>query len=389
MHNIKTIPLWLKLLGVALGWQLAMTLLGVFLDHRYSVNDPATITPLSHTTYWDGGWFLSIIIGNGYEINGAAPVFYPLFPLAVTIVQTASFHLLSITAAALVINTLALWAAIFALAQIVEYFADKKYRWLAIGLFLASPAAIFLHMFYAEALFCALAFWAYLFALRRQWIYMALCLSLLATVKIPALLVIGLCGLEFARAHEWSIRKILNRNLLSFAIVPLGFLSYGLYLQRLRGDFLGMFHGYNYTTDWAYHVFNPNFILPILRALKTSILLFLGRAENNDLALTHSLLPFTGLALLALASLYVIIFVRGRTLPLGIAGLTSIVFFCINSNTVSVHRYLLASLILYLVPVILVQRYKKLYIVALAAMLAGCLLQLILYVFFVSNRFAG
>ena len=38
--------------------------------------------------------------------------------------------------------------------------------------FRSAPAAFFLHSFYSEAVFCALGFWAYLFALRRQWLWM-------------------------------------------------------------------------------------------------------------------------------------------------------------------------------------------------------------------------
>ena len=390
MNNTKIMgSIWVRALAVAVGWQLLMTLIGFLLDQRYSP-DASHITALSHTTNWDGGWFLSIISGDGYRVNGAAPVFYPLFPVAVNTVLFLSFHLLSVTAASLIVNTLATWLAIVALVRITGLVTDKRYGWLAAALFLTSPAAIFLHFLYAEAIFCALAFWAYLFALRRRWVFMAICLSLLAIVKIPAILVILLCGLEFLRAHGWSLRKSTNKNTLSFAIVPIGFLGYGLYLQKIRGDFLGMLHGYHLTNDWAYHVFNPNFVVPIFEAGKTSVLLLLGRVSDDGLAFVNSLLPFAGLALLALTSLYAIMYVRGKMLPLGIAGLASIVFFSINSNVVSVHRYLLPCLILYLVPVVLVTKYKKYALpLVFAVMAAGCLIQAILYSFFVSARFAG
>ena len=382
--------LWVQALIVALGWQLVMTVLGIVLEHKFTNLDPVTLTPLSHMQHWDGGWFTSIIANNAYHTNAAAPVFYPLFPLTVTIIQTLSFHMLSITAAALIVNTLALWLAVVALAYICNHFGIAKHRWLVVALFLTSPVAIFLHFVYAEAIFCALAFWAYLFALRRQWLAMAVALSLLMIVKIPAILVIALCGLEFMRAHQWSPRQIINKNALLFAIVPLGFIGYGWYLQKIGGEFWGMLNGYHHTTEWSYHVFNPNFMLPIIRAFKTSVLLLFDKVGGYyGAALIGSVLPLAGLVLLGLASLYAIIYLRGKALPLGIAGLLSIVFLSINSNLISVHRYVLPCLILYVVPVVIIKRYKQLSWSLYAALFVGCLLQLVLFGFFVSGRFAG
>lgn len=382
--------LWTQALLVALGWQTVMTIVGILLEYNFTNLDPSSLTPLSHTLHWDGGWFFAIIAENAYNTDPAAPVFYPLFPLLVTIMQTLSLNLLSLTAAVLVINSLALWLAVAALVRIIEHFGAAKYKWLAVALFLTFPTAIFLHFVYAETVFCALAFWAYLFALRRQWLHMAALLSLLLIVKIPALLVIGLCGLEYMRAHDWSFKKMLNKSLLALGIVPLGFVAYGLYLQSIRGDFLAMLHGYELTTDWSYHVFNPNFLLPIIEATKTVVLAVLGRAADYPgFVFIGALLPLTGLVLVGAASLYALIAVKGRAIPLGIAGLVSIVFFSINSNLVSVHRYVLPSLVLYIVPILLIQQYPKLYRWSYAAITLCVGLQGILYWFFVSGRFAG
>jgi hypothetical protein len=386
MINIHITKPWKTYAVIAVAWQLLMTLLGIFLAH--TVSDHAVASPLNHMAQWDGGWFMSIISGNGYAVNGAAPVFYPLFPLAVDALQILSLHVLSVTGAALIVNTLALWVALVGLARIAETFVDAKYIWLVVALFLTSPAAIFMHFLYAEALFCALAFWAYAFALRRQWLPMVLLLSLLMIVKIPALLIVGLCGLEYLRAHDWSIKKAFNKQLFWFGLMPVGFICYGIYLQQIRGDFLAMFHGYHYNNDWTYQVFNPNIILPILRACKESILLLIGRVGDYSAALVNSFLPFVGLVLLSLASLYAL-YRRGKFLPLGIAGLASIVFFTINSNAVSVHRYLLACFILYLVPVLLAQTYKRYASLLLPVLYVGSVLQAVLFTLFLSGHFAG
>jgi hypothetical protein len=220
---------------------------------------------------------------------------------------------------------------------------------------------------------------------------MAVALALLTAIKIPAILVIGLCALEFMRANDWDIKKIFQPAVLYFALTPLGFITYGLYLKHLRGDFLAMFHGYHATHDWDYHIFNLDIAAPIFRALKETARLCLGITSQPELALVNSTLPVIGLGLLGLASLYGIFKAKGKLLPLGIAGLVSIVFFSINNNLVSVHRYLLPSIILYIVPIVLLEKLKRpklVWIIYIA--LAICLiLQLILFSFFVGSKFAG
>jgi hypothetical protein len=368
-----------------------MTVFGIVLERHFSVHSGSALTPLSHKMYWDGGWFLSVISGHAYETNAAAPVFYPLFPLTISTVQVLSGHLLNVSSAALVVNTVALWFALVALVGIARNFVRPGHTWLVVALFLLSPAAIFMHFLYAETLFCAFAFWAYLFALQKKWLSMAVTLALLTAIKIPAILIIGLCALEFMRANDWDIKKTLRAAVLYFALTPLGFIAYGLYLKHLRGDFLAMFHGYHATHDWDYHVFNPNIAAPIFRALKETARLFLGIASQPELALVNSALPAIGLGLLGLASLYGIFRAKGKLLPLGIAGLMSIVFFSINNNLVSVHRYLLPSVILYIVPIVLLEKIKQPRLIwAVYAILAICLvLQFILFSFFVGSKFAG
>jgi len=92
--------------------------------------------------------------------------------------------------------------------------------------------------------------------------------------------------------------------------------------------------------------------------------------------------------LLGLASLYAI-YRRGKFLPLGIAGLVSIIFFTINSNVISVHRYLLACFILYLVPVVLAEVYKRYSNLLFGALFVSSILQVVLFILFLSGHFAG
>lgn len=378
---------WGAALLVAVGWQLIMLIFGAAVDVAGGGAKGSDL--LAHMYKWDAGWYMSILHGS-YE-NPASPsaVFYPLFPLTVWLAQAITFHAVDILILGLIINTLSLWVAITALVKIADFFVAPKYRWLVVGLFLTAPAAFFLHMFYSEALFCAVVFWAYLFALRGRWALMGVMLAVSTAARLPAVLFAALCGLEFMRAHGWHIRAILNRNLLWFLLAPLGFVAYGLFLHAVRGDFLAMLHAYDLTMDWAYHVFNPNIAYTILKEVYAIFLTIVGERPFSSQTIVLSILPVAGLAVLFATSIYALFFVKGRTIPLGIFGLISIIFFTLHNNTVSIHRYLVPSLTIYLLTVVALSTYKKLRPIVYAAIYGGILIQAYLILLFVNDTFAG
>ncbi|XVV06250.1 hypothetical protein ACQPW3_13025 [Actinosynnema sp. CA-248983] len=90
------------------------------------------------------------------------------------------------------VNVLASWLAVVALSRIAWHFVTgKALRRLAPGLLLSAPSACFLHVMHSEALFCAIAFWAYLFAMRRRWVPMGLLLVPPTASRITAVLFVG------------------------------------------------------------------------------------------------------------------------------------------------------------------------------------------------------
>lgn len=371
---------------LAVGWQLIMTLFGVIGSITFGDSNP---TALEHTTRWDGGWYLSILGGSYADPTSPSPAFYPLFPFIVHLAQLITFQAVDVLILGLAINTASLWLALAALLKIAEFFAPPRYRWWAVALFLASPAAIFMHMFYSEALFCAVAFWAYLFALRKQWAYMAILLAVASAARLPAILIIGLCGLEFMRSYGWRLKDIANQNLLWFLLAPLGFVVYGLYLYSVRGDFLAMFHSYDLTQDWAYHVLNPNVVHTALKEAYHVLLVAIGSQPLTYHVVVSSILPLGSLAILLAASLYALVTLKGKAVPLGIAGIASAILFTLNNNTVSVHRYVLPCLVIYAVAVAIISKYSKMRAVLYGAIYVGVLTQAYLIFLFVSGRFAG
>ncbi|MBI3889276.1 hypothetical protein HY312_01710 [Candidatus Saccharibacteria bacterium] len=356
---------------VAIIWQLLLTTTAILLT-------PDTSGTLSHMMRWDGNWY-QLIINDRYASNAASPAFFPLFPFTVGFLHELTFQAISHQALALLLNTISLGFGLAALLVITRHFVTTKLRYLSLLFFLAAPAAFFMSIFYSEALFVAIAFWAYAFALQKRWLLVGILLAFLTAARLPALLFIGLCGLEYLRSYNWSIKKSFNKNLAYFLLAPLGFISYGLYLLQLRGNFLGMFAAYKATTDWAYQQFNPDILITIGRAAYQTARAIAGKREfDNDMLINHAI-PLFCLALLLVSSLYLLIKVRGKGTPLGIFGLVSIVFFTINNNLVSVHRYTLPCITIYIALVLAMKHYKRLNVLflSLAAIMAA--IQIVLF----------
>ena len=378
-------------LFIAIAWQIGITIIGILIELHQSPD--GTISGIfQHTDRWDAGWYRAIATQFYNPETGASPAspaFYPLFPLLVVIVQNIFFQQISLIDAGVIVNTVALWLALAAILKIGRHFSSSKLFRLGLVFFvLVSPAAFFLHMFYGEAVFIALGFWAYLFALERKWVPMAILLAFLTAARLPSLLFIGLCALELMRAYRWKLRDIINRYAVWFLLTPLGFITYGLLLWVQTGDFLAMFHAYSTTQDWTYQTFNLNIVGTVIHEITTSTRQFVDGAITKELVTNH-LLPLSGLFVLLATSLYALIKLKGKFVPLGIFGLVAFVLFTLNSNVVSVHRYILPCLVIYLVFVAILEKKPRLYVVAILLSILSILIQLGLMYFFIDGHFAG
>lgn len=400
---------WLKLrtllktdLGIAtclaLAWQLIITTAGYVIDTKLSLPTTGLFEGmpqglLGHTLRWDAGWYLAIIDSNMYQhtsSQGAIFAFYPLYPLIVMLVAKLSLGLLSLQAASFIVTTLAVIATLTGLLKVSAHFLpDRRGSLLVVLLFISSPAALFLHSFYSEAVFISVGVWAYLFALRRQWRSMAILLAILTAARLPAVLFIALCGLEFLRTHAWSLKKsFADRSFLWFLITPFGFLAYSAWCYAVSGDAFAMFHAYAAPDGWEYQVFNPNIIATILHA---TIYLFHdvrihGLNAHNAV---NGILPISSLALLAITALYALFRAKGKFIPLGIFSLLSILFFTLNSNVISVHRYALACISIYIIIAFFFAHHKRIQWALYLSLPISFAIQMELLLFFITGRFAG
>jgi hypothetical protein len=262
---------------------------------------------------------------------------------------------------------------------------------LVVAAFLTAPTAFCLHSFYIEAVFCALGFWSYLFALRRQWAWMGLCLIPITASRVTAVLFVGLCLLEFWRSKDWKLRGVLSWPALWFPAAFAGLAAFMGYMKVISGDALGMFHALKAAPAWSYHVFNPNIIATGWKEAKITGHFLLGDIPQPDWSWTliSHVLPVLGLVLLFAASVYLFVVLRSKGVPLALFGVATIVMLTMNSNVVSVHRYLLPVPVLYLALVLLADRRPKLRPAVYVVLYANSLLQAALFLSFISGNWTG
>jgi len=366
---------------LAVCWQLIMTLIGFIAASHQGF--------FGHMDQWDAGWYKHIIeYGYALQGNPAAPAFYPLFPLIINILSTLTFHVFDVRLLVLVINTLALWFILVALMRIVAKFSTSKAaQRIAVLAFLSFPSAFFLHVFYGESLFIAIAFWAYLSALNKKWWLVGILLGILTAARLPSLLFIGLCILEYIRSYDWNIKKALNKNILWFLIAPVGFISYGFYLLAVRGDFLAMFHAYSATNDWTYQVFNLNIFATLYNTVAKIIQSATSLHPTYEVFINYAL-PLACVLVLIISSVYILVKLGSKAIPLFVFGILAIVMFTLNSNVVSVHRYILGCLPIFIAVTLLGRQKLQRYLIITACLLS-VLIQLFIYIKFANGIFAG
>lgn len=386
-----------KVLLVVLAWNAALTAVAWLFGPSTPASEGipktgigSTLSLLSHTYRWDAGNY-GEIAEHAYT-GSYIPVraFYPVFPICVWLVKTLSFGTLGLLTAGFIVNLIATWLAGVALLKIARFFlSSPRSHWLVVVAFLTAPAAFFLHSFYSEAVFCALGFWAYLFALRRQWLWMGLCLIPLTASRITAAVFIGLCFLEFWRSAGWKPRGLLSWPILWFPAAYLGLGAHMLYMKLETGSATSSFTALQSASTWSYHKFNPNIVDTTLTELKITVKALIGARPMDAWTLLSHALPMLGLLLLVAASVYFFVALRSKGLPLALFGLASFVMLTLNSNVVSVHRYLLPCLVMYLALVLLAERRPNLRGVVYATMYLNSLICGAIFLRFVAGHWSG
>ena len=200
---------------------------------------------------WDGLWLLSIA-QHGYDGVPASLVdafgrhtadtpyaFFPGYPAAIAAVGLATGG--NLLAAALLVTTVAGVVAAYGLTRLAELVpgGSRRAGLLLVALFAAAPMGVVLSMAYTEALFCALAVWALVGVLRRQWLLAGLCSAAAGLVRPTGsalALAVGLAALVAVVTRRDGVRPWL-----AVVLAASGLLGYLGYVGWRTGTPLGWF----------------------------------------------------------------------------------------------------------------------------------------------------
>ncbi len=183
---------------------------------------------------WDGDWMLAIarygyagvptdmLDSFGHHTELTAYAFFPGYPGIVAAVG----KVVDLTAAGLIVSLVAGVVGAYGLTRLGELVpgGSRTAGLLLTALFAAAPMGVVLSMTYTEALFCALAAWALVGVLRRQWLLAGLCAAGAGLVRPTATALVATVGLAalvavIGRRDGW-------RPWVGGLLAPLGLLGY-------------------------------------------------------------------------------------------------------------------------------------------------------------------
>ncbi|MGZ8750256.1 MAG: hypothetical protein ACXWYP_05175, partial [Pseudonocardia sp.] len=197
-------------------------------------------TPLAtELRSWDGVWMLSIaqygydgvpvtlVDAFGRHTPDTPYAFFPGYPAAIATVGVLTGG--NLVVAALLVTTLAGVVTAYGLVRLAELMpgGSRRAGLLLVALFAAAPMGVVLSMACTEALFCALAVWALVGVLRRQWLLAGFCSAAAGLVRPTGsalALAVGLAALAAVVARRDGVRPWLAGLLAASGL--LGYLGY-------------------------------------------------------------------------------------------------------------------------------------------------------------------
>lgn len=185
--------------------------------------------------HWDSGWY-SQIIQEGY--HGPNYAFYPLYPLAISIFQTLTFHLIPPPILGSLFSVLMLFTATGLVRKIAE---EQKAQTLTFSdpvtplgwsLVVFTPASYVFHTHHTEALFLWLSLGSFYLMCRNRWILASIGAGLCALTKNQGIFVAITLGVWAALNLQFPITRRGWLKCATLRFAASGFISgtiFGLY----------------------------------------------------------------------------------------------------------------------------------------------------------------
>jgi len=212
----------------------------------------------------DAGHYRAIA-AHGYTYQAGqlahASVFawFPGYPAAID--SIAWLPGVTLIGAGLIVTAVAGIAAAWGLVTLgLKLTGDPRVSVLMVAIWAIAPGSLVLSMVYAEALFCALAFWALVALVDQRWLTAAGLTIVAGTVRSTAAALIAVIAVAalVALIQAWRSRQPIAawwRPLVAAVLAPLGLLGYlgyvALATHRLDGWFWIENHTCHMTFDWG------------------------------------------------------------------------------------------------------------------------------------------
>lgn len=185
---------------------------------------------------FDGVYYLSI---SQYGYKGLDQSFFPLFPILVHTVITAT-HFSPISSAIIVV-IVSLFIALYTFCKLIKLDSiNGNYIW-ALIFFLSFPTSFFFGMIYTESLFLCLTLLAFYFTRRKKYILASIFGMFASATRIVGIFLLPALMLEIYDSLKKKENKSI-RSYLPLLIIPFGLLSYMGYLWHRYGDPLLFVH---------------------------------------------------------------------------------------------------------------------------------------------------
>lgn len=221
---------------------------------------------------YDCGWYSSIT-SIGYmktaltegQIGAANWAFFPLHPLIVKALSDLTF--IPVLGVAYLLGNLFLFGALIYLYKYISIMFSVTAARNTVILIAVSPINVYFTSFYTESLFLFLSSAAIYYANQRRWILGGILGSLLGATRTTGFL-IGLIFIAiFVFNKDWKREDSKLRSfLLSLTLIPVGLVTYMIFLHYRTGDYLAFYHTQKAGWGWAQNS-SPLWIIDSLRWL--------------------------------------------------------------------------------------------------------------------------
>ncbi len=185
---------------------------------------------------WDGEWYLKII-QNGYSWAGpqvqANVAFFPLYPL---LGKVFSWFLIDSTLSLFLVSNLSFLAFCLVFYQLVSLVKNKKIALQSVFYINVFPLSFLFSCLYTESLFLLLVSLSFYLAYKQKWWLTGLSGYLASLTRSSGVLL-------FLVLVYWylAVEKKIKKSFFPLFLVPLGTLTYMIYLHFKVGDALAFY----------------------------------------------------------------------------------------------------------------------------------------------------